>query len=142
VLRNTFAVRTSRGRGLGAVVGSFRLALRDPNSAAAVAALDAQVPKLLRRHGVVGVHWLEAAPQVRAQMDAVRAVGQSDAGVEYVLLIEAPRVAEIEAIRSDALATASLARLGFAEQGYGIYSLMYEVSPLGPGDEKLEREAS
>ncbi len=143
VVRNTFKVRASRGRGLGAVVASLRLAPRDPkNAAAAVAALDAEVPNLLRRHGVVGVHWLEAAPQVRAQMDAVRAVGQSDAGVDYVLLIEATRASEVEAIRRDALAPASVERLGFVEQGYGVYSLMYEVSPLAPGEDKLDRSAS
>jgi hypothetical protein len=136
VVRNTFATRQSRGRGIGTIVASLRLM---PSSAArkeaAVAALDAQVPHLLRRHGVVGVHWLEAAPDVRVRMDAVRAVGQSDASVDYALLIEATRVADVEAIRRDALSAAALERSGWGVQDFGIYSLLYEVSGLLEGSE-------
>jgi hypothetical protein len=132
VVRNTFAVRESRGRGIGAVVASLRLMARDPGGAAAAAAtLDAQVPQLLRRRGVVGVHWLQTAPAVRARMDAVRAVGQSDASADYVLLIEATRSADLHDIRRDAVPAAALEQFGFAEQGFGIYSLLYEVSALG-----------
>jgi hypothetical protein len=130
VARNTFAVRASRGRGIGTVVASLRLTARDPVGVAA-AALDAQVPHLLRRRGVVGVHWLQAAPAVRAKMDAVRAVGQSDAGADYVLLIEATRVADIHDIRRDAVSAAALEQFGFAEQNFAIYGLLYEVSALG-----------
>jgi hypothetical protein len=131
-----FAVRQSRGRGTGAIIASLRLM---PGSAAraqpAVAALDAQVPQLLRRHGVVGVHWLEAAPDVRARMDAVRAVGQSDASVDYALLIEATRAADVQAIRRDALSAAVLEQSGWGEQSFGIYNLLYEVSGLAEGIE-------
>ncbi len=80
-------------------------------------------PKILRRHGIVGVHWLEAAPDVRARMDAVRAVGQSDASVDYVLLIEATRVADVAAIRHDAMSVATLGQIGWAEQSYAVYQL-------------------
>jgi hypothetical protein len=131
VVRNTFAVRQSRGRGIGAVVASLRLAPLDAAHAqAAVAALDAQVPQLLRHHGVVGVHWLQAAPEVRARMDAVRAVGQADASAAYVLLIEATRAAEISPMRGDVLSAAKLGAMGWKEEGFGIYQLMYEVSGL------------
>jgi len=136
VVRNTFAVRQSRGRGVGTIVASLRLT---PSSAAhakaAVSALDAQVLQLLRRHGVVGVHWLEAAPDVRARMDAVRAVGQSDATADYVLLIEATRTADVKAIRLDALSVAALEQSGWGEQNFGIYSLLYDVSGLAKGIE-------
>lgn len=136
VVRNTFKVRQSRGRGIGAIVASLRLAPLDAAHAeAAAAALDAQVPQLLRRHGVVGVHWLQAAPEVRRQMDAVRAVGQADASTAYVLLIEATRVAEIWPLRQDVLATAELAKAGWQEEGFGIYQLMYEVSGQPDGAE-------
>src|ERR1700730_4396912 len=68
VVRNTFAVRRSFGRGIGTIVASLRLMPHNPAHAnAAAEALDARVPRLLRRHGLVGVHWLQAAPQVRAQ---------------------------------------------------------------------------
>lgn len=126
VVRNAFAVRQSRGRGLGAVVASLRLT--PANAEAAVAALDAQVPQLLRRHGVVGLHWLEAAPDVRARMDAVRAVGQADASADYALLIEATRVADVAAIRQDVLTTTALAQSGWIEQSFAVYGLLYEVS--------------
>jgi len=129
VVRNTFMVRQSHGRGIGTVVASLRLAPRDPAQAEAAAeALDAQVPNLLRRHGVVGVHWLQAAAEVRAQMDAVRVTGHADARADYVLLVEATRVADVQAIRRDALSAATLERSGWLDQGFGIYSLMYEVS--------------
>ena len=138
VVRNTFAVRQSRGRGIGPVVASLRLAPRDASGAAvAAAALDAQVPQLLRRRGIVGVHWLQAAPAVRERMDAVRAVGQSDAGADYALLIEATRLADLRAVRDDAISAAALGQLGFAEQGFAIYSLLYEVAALG-GETALE----
>lgn len=132
VVRNTFAVRQSRGRGIGSIVASLRLAPRDASgAAAAAAALDAQVPQLLRRHGIVGVHWLQAAPAVRERMDAVRAVGQSDASAAYVLLIEATRVADLHALRDDAISAATLGQLGFAEQSFAIYGLLYAVIALG-----------
>jgi hypothetical protein len=63
VVRDTFTVRQSLGRGIGTVVASLRLTPRDPAHAATAAeALDAQIPWMLRQHGVVGVHWLQAAP--------------------------------------------------------------------------------
>lgn len=129
VVRNTFAVRESRGRGIGAVVASLRLAPYDTESAeAAATAVDRLVPQWLKRHGIVGVHWLQAAPAVRARMDAVRAVGQSDAGADWVLLIEATRLADIEAVRGDGLSRAVLERSGFREEALAIYGLLYEVS--------------
>jgi hypothetical protein len=129
VVRNAFAVRQSLGRGIGAVVASLRLMPRNPAHAeAAAAALDAQVPQLLRRYGVVGVHWLQAAPEVRAQMDAVRVTGRFDGHADYVLLVEATRVADVQAIRRDALSAAALERSGWVEQAFGTYGLMYEVS--------------
>jgi hypothetical protein len=138
VVRNAFEVRQSRGRGIGTIVASLRLT---PHGAArfedAIAALDAQVPQLLRRHGVVGVHWLQAASDVRARMDAVRAVGQSDASADYVLLIEATRLADVQAIRRDAASAAALGQAGWTEQGFGIYNLMYEVSGSATGAELM-----
>jgi hypothetical protein len=136
VVRNTFEVRYSRGRGIGAIVASLRLTPKVAARAGVVAvALDAQMPQLLRRQGVVGVHWLQAAPEVRARMDAVRAVGQSDASADYVLLIEATRVADVQAIRREVVSAAMLERLGWAEQGFAIYNLMYEVSGLATSAE-------
>lgn len=131
VVRNTFAVRDSRGRGTGAVVASLRLTPCEPgNAASAAAAIDREVPRWLCRHGIVGMHWLEAVPAVRARMDAVRAVGQSDAKADYVLLIEATRLSDIKAIRND-VSGPVLERSGFREEAFAIYRLLYEVSAPG-----------
>jgi hypothetical protein len=136
VVRNTFAVRQSFGRGIGTVAASLRLLPRNPAHAKAAAeALDAQIPQLLRRHGIVGVHWLQAAPQVRAQMDRARVTGHSDGHADYVLLVEATRVADLQAIRHDALSAAALEQSGWIAQAFGTYGLMYEVSARG--DETL-----
>jgi hypothetical protein len=132
VVRNTFAVRQSLGRGIGTVAASLRLTPRDTMHAKASAeALGALVPQLLRQHGVVGVHWLQAAPEVRKQMDSVRVTGHSDAHADCVLLIEATRFADVQALRRHALSAAALERAGWTEQAFGIYSLMYEVSARG-----------
>jgi hypothetical protein len=131
VVRDTFTVRQSLGRGIGTVVASLRLVPRDPAQANVAEALDAQVPRLLRQHGVVGVHWLQAAPEVRAQMDSVRVTGHADAHADCVLLIEATRVADLQALRRDTLSAAALEQSGWVEQAFGIYSLLYEVSARG-----------
>jgi hypothetical protein len=132
VVRDTFAVRRSFGRGIGTVVASLRLAPRDAAQAKAAAeALDVQVPRLLHQHGLVGVHWLQATPEVRAQMDSVRVTGHADAHADYVLLVEATRVSDVRALRRDMLSAAHLERSGFIEQAFGIYHLLYEVSARG-----------
>ena len=75
VVRNTFEVRQSVGRGIGTIVASLRLAASERADLAANA-LDLQVPQLLRRHGVVGVHWLQAAAG-RARTNGRSAGGRS-----------------------------------------------------------------
>jgi len=52
---------------------------------------------------------------------------------DYVLLIEATRAGDLHEIRRDAASAAALQQLGFTEQGFAIYNLLYEVSPLGSG---------
>lgn len=83
------------------------------------------------RHGVVGVHFLEGAPELRDRMDVVRAVGRSDARAARVLLVEATREDELTTIRRDALAPARLAERGLSEEGYGVYRLLHEVARNG-----------
>jgi hypothetical protein len=64
-------------------------------------------------------------------MDSVRVTGHSDAHADYVLLIEATRLADVHALRRGALSVATLEQSGWAEQAFGIYSLMYEVAARG-----------
>jgi len=137
VARATLEVRASAGRGIGGVMASLRLKPRGADRAAAVAALDELAPRLLRRHGVVGVHWLQPAPQVRARMDAVRAVGRDDAPVDYALFVEASRAAEIEALRDISLSARAMAELGWDEESFGVYCLLYEVSGRIAGNETI-----
>lgn len=137
VVRNTFRVRATAGRGIGAMMASLRLTARTGADAEArAAAMDAMVAQLLRHHGIVGVHWLQAAPEVRARMDAVRVTGLADGAADYVLLVEATRLQEIQALRDGPLAAAALADAGWNEDAFGIYSFLYEVSKQPMGDEK------
>ncbi|WP_233235367.1 DUF4286 family protein [Bordetella sp. LUAb4] len=159
VARNTFRVRATHGRGLGAVMMSLRLSLgkartaglaqdpndvldpknaldlknaKDPTAAdAAHAWLEARLGDAMTRHAVVGAHSLEAAPAVRASMDAVRVTGLADAKVEHVVLIEATRVQDLHALRQDLFAPGALAAGGWQEEAYGVYALLYEVSEPG-----------
>lgn len=128
VVRNTFEVRKSVGRGIGGIMGSLRLTARDGASLASVSAMDMLMPRLLEQHGVVGAHWIQAAPEVRAGMDSVRAVGQQDRSADYALLVEATRAGEISRLREDLLSPARLEQMGWREDGFAIYGLLYEVS--------------
>jgi len=132
VARNTFRVRATHGRGLGAVMISLRLKLDPKGDAdAAHAWLEARLRDAMLRHAVVGAHSLEAAPEVRASMDSVRVTGLADAKVEHVVLIEATRVEDLHALRQDLFAPAALAAGGWQEDAYGVYALLYEVSEPG-----------
>jgi len=136
VVRNTFAVRASVGRGVGTMLGSLRLCPSQPHAAArAIGELDAWVPQWMSEHGIVGVHSLQAAPEVRAKMDAVRAVGHSDATTGHVLLIEATRESDVSALRDGSLSDEALAAMGWHVEAYGLYSLLYEVSDAKPAHE-------
>lgn len=128
VARNTFVVRASAARALGGVVASLRLLPTGDSGGAAppaaLAALDALVPDLLGHHCIVGAHWLQSVPQVRAAMDAVRAVGTSDAIVGHVLLVEATQAQELDALRGGPLSDASLRAAGWRLDAFGTYQLL------------------
>ena len=127
VVRNTFVVRASAARALGAVVASLRLepaSQEGSDSAAALFKMDALLPALSGHHCIVGAHWLQGEPQVRASMDAVRAVGTSDATVDHVLLVEATQATELEMLRTGPLSDAALQAAGWRLQAFGIYRLL------------------
>ncbi|MDB5806209.1 MAG: hypothetical protein JWN73_3531 [Betaproteobacteria bacterium] len=127
VARNTFRVRVSRGRGLGAAMLSIRLHVTG-SAAGSLMAMDEAAPRLLRQPGIVGVHWLEAAPEVRAEMDKVRVTGVNDAIVEHVLLVEAARAVDAQRALDRVLSAAELARMGWSADTRATYNLLYEVS--------------
>ncbi|WP_157793014.1 DUF4286 family protein [Bordetella genomosp. 8] len=132
VARNTFRVRATHGRGLGAVTLSLRLRLRaGADSTAAHGWLEQSLRQAMTRHAIVGAHSLEAAPEVRARMDAVRVTGVGDAKVEHVVFIEATRPEDLHALRADLFATPALQAAGWTEEACGIYALMYEVAEPG-----------
>jgi hypothetical protein len=85
----------------------------------------------MTRHAVVGAHSLQAAPEVRDRMDAVRVTGVGDAKVDHVVLVEATRPEDLRALRADLFATDALAQGGWTEEAYGVYALLYEVSEPG-----------
>ncbi|AOB31685.1 hypothetical protein AKI39_14795 [Bordetella sp. H567] len=132
VARNTFRVRDTHGRGLGAVAASLRLRQHDgKNTAAAHAWLEERLRAAMTQHAIVGAHSLEAAPHVRERMDAVRVTGVGDAKVEHVVLIEATRADDLRTLRADLFTTEALAQGGWTEDAYGLYALLYEVSEPG-----------
>jgi hypothetical protein len=134
VVRNTFHVRATHGRGLGAVMASLRLRLDADDSAGQAAArawMEAQLRAAIAEHAIVGAHWLEAAPDVRARMDAVRVTGVADGKADHVMLIEATRPDDLRALRPGLLSTQALAQAGWTEEAYGLYAFLYEVSEPG-----------
>jgi hypothetical protein len=134
VARNTFRVRATHGRGLGAVMASIRLRM-DAGDAArradAHAWMEERLRAVLAKPALVGAHWLEAAPEVRARMDAVRVTGLSDGSVDHVMLIEATRSDDLRAQRSSLATRDALMQGGWTEDAYGLYALLYEVSESG-----------
>ncbi|ANN67506.1 hypothetical protein BAU08_15645 [Bordetella bronchialis] len=132
VARNTFRVRASQGRGLGAAMLSLRLRpAAGKDAPAAHAWLENRLREAMARHAVVGAHSLEAAPEVRARMDAVRVTGVEDAKVAHAVFIEATRPGDLRALREDLFATPALEEAGWTEDAYGIYALLYEVAEPG-----------
>lgn len=132
VARNTFRVRATHGRGLGSVIISLRLRLgAGADAVAAHPWLEQRLREAMSRHAIVGAHSLEAAPEVRARMDAVRVTGVADAKVEQVAFIEATRAEDLHAVRADLFATPALERGGWTEEAYGVYALLYEVAEPG-----------
>lgn len=132
VLRNTFNVPWSYGRGIGGCMASIRLCAADAASLPTLS--PALLSAALAQPGIVGVHWLVPAPQVRARMDKVRAVGQGDELVDHALLIEATQASDIARLRRAVLTPTELGAGGWREEGFGIYQLLYEVSQNSPGD--------
>jgi hypothetical protein len=129
VVRNTFRVRASIGRARGGLVGSLRLRAPSRDSRIqAEAAIDALIPQIAAAHGVVGAHWLEAAPEIRARLDAVRAVGQQDSSTDYALIIETTQREEMAELHERMLSAAALSKLGWSEDAFGVYQLMVEFS--------------
>jgi hypothetical protein len=136
VARGTFQVGASAGRGLGAVIATLRLAPRSERPSQAQMA--AVVQDLLRKPGIVGVHWLQPAPEIRARMDAVRATGTGDATVHDVLMVEAARAVDLDALRAEGpLSAAALPGPAWQEADYGVYGLLYEVSATPAGAETM-----
>jgi len=127
VVRNTFRIRVSLGRGVSSLIASFRLT---PVNAKSIDmdGIDALAPNILRHPGVVGVHWLQSAPDIRAQMDKVRVTGQTDGVADYVLFIEAARLSDIHAVQNTLLSEHGLHQMGWAVENFGVYGFLYEVS--------------
>ena len=119
VARNTF--RFTAGHSLG--VGGVALALRSRGGTMAPL-----VAELGRAQGVVAVHALQAAPEIRARMDAVRVTGLDDAPTGDVLLVEALQVEDLHALRQGLLATAALAARGIEEEHDGLYALQHHLA--------------
>ena len=90
VARNTVLVVVGHCLGVGVVA----LALRSRGGA-----LAPLLAELAQAQGVVAVHALQAVPDIRARMDAVRVTGLVDASTGDVLLVEALQAEDQHALR-------------------------------------------
>jgi hypothetical protein len=130
VMRNTFSVPFSQGSapGLGGCIASLRLASLADGGSAAPEGLQPLLRELARAPGVLGVHWLRAAPEVRRRMDAGRVTGHDDRFVDHAQLVETTQAHEAERVRAALLTPARVQAAGWREEGFGIYQLLYAVS--------------
>lgn len=119
VARNTFRFAASHNLGVGGVA----LALRSRGGD-----LAPLVAELARAQGVVAVHALQAVPEVRARMDAVRVTGLADAPTGDVLLVEALQAEDLHALRSGPLAATALAARAIEEEHHGLYALQHHLA--------------
>jgi hypothetical protein len=119
VARNTF--RFAAGHSLG--VGGVALTLRS-----SVGDLALLVAELARAQGVVAAHALQAAPEVRQRMDAVRVTGLDDAFTGDTLLVEALQAEDLRALRHGPLSPAALAARGIMEEHHGLYALQHHLA--------------
>ena len=126
VTRNTFRVKSSVGRGTG---GLMTCLLLEPLPARGADSKD-EFPllrQLLQRSRITGVHWLEEAPEIRKEMDAHRAVGQEDARVHTVLLVEGTHQTDIDLALKELCTEDRLSSLGLKAITCAPYRLLYEV---------------
>ncbi len=130
VARNTFRCVHSIGAGTGGAIAALRLAPGTVDARREWLA-GTLLPQLAAAQGVVAVHLLAAAPEIRARMDAVRVTGLEDAGTGDVLLVEAMEEANLRQLRDGPLASAHLRELGIGEEDHGIYRLQHALMRSG-----------
>ena len=130
VVRDTFKVRHSTGKGEGGLMLSLRFR---PDAAAiadevvALAVRDEVIPALRALHGVVAVHLLQQAPAFRDIHDAHRKSGTDDARAKWVLLVEATRDEYAGTAEKLLRYWPDGKVLGLSDGEIGIYGLMYAV---------------
>jgi hypothetical protein len=127
VTRMTFRVSHSVGRGEGGLIATLRFAPLPGQAVALRTAIQQDLTAALTQNPrIVGVHLLEAAPEVRAQMDAIRETGATDAGAEWVLMVEATDPSDFAALRQ-----AATGLLGANDVAAGtifvVYAFQYSV---------------
>ena len=110
--RETFRCLARAGSGEGAFVATVRFGADDSARAGLLAGLAAACPALAGRRGILSAEVWEAAPDIRARMDARRITGTRDAHVAAAVLIEGTSPATIDAVLADGLDPGGLARRG------------------------------
>ncbi len=130
VVRDTFKVEHSVGAG----EGGFLLSLGfqpDPGRVADGAGIEKiknhVIASLAALPGVIAVHLLRQAPELRDAQDAHRKSGSDDARAHWVLLVEATQLDRVEAVRDRLDRDLYDDGLGIKAGRKGIYQLMYAV---------------
>lgn len=130
VVRDTFKVRHSTGRGIGGLMLSLRFRTDTAtisDEAIAMAFTDETIPALAALQGVVAVHLLQQAPEFRDIHDGHRKSGSNDARAYWVLLVEATRGDYAEVAGKLLRCWPDGNALGLSDAEVGLYDLMYAV---------------
>ncbi|PLC52154.1 hypothetical protein CR155_19825 [Pollutimonas nitritireducens] len=130
VVRDTFKVRHSSGRGEGGLMLSLRFRTDTANisdEAVALAVTDEIIPALAALHGIVAIHLLQQAPEFREIHDGHRKSGSDDARAHWVLLVEATRGDYAETAGKLLRCWPDGKVLGLSDAEVGLYDLMYAV---------------
>ncbi|HEY4251083.1 MAG TPA: hypothetical protein VGM87_07775 [Roseomonas sp.] len=128
VVRNTFRCEASHSLGTGGIAATLRLTPREMSAAQRDWLARDLLPRLAAAQGIVAVHLLLPAPEIRRRMDAVRVTGLDDAWTGAVLMLEALQDTDLIALREGPLALDRLEAHGIGEEAYGVYRLQHEVT--------------
>lgn len=128
-VRSVMDIVGSAGAGAGAAAGFLAFSVAEGREAALRDwAVGTLLPGLVKSPGIVGAHLLATDRETLAtsQREHLR---PDDTVFDWLLMVEATRPEELDAVRDTLLAPAALAEQGVArEEAYGVLRLLYTLS--------------
>ena len=130
-VRSVMDITGSAGAGAGAAASFLAFSVAEGREAALKDwAVGTLLPDLAKAPGVVGAHLLATNRDIltTSQREHLR---PDDTVFDWVLMVEATRPEELDAVRDTLLAPSALAEHGVArEESYGVLRLLYTLSPF------------